>query len=519
MPVTGVLTPQELEATIDTPAFGAAEQKVFTENVIPERAPTPFAPMAEGLRGVLETAGEAPFQSTMFPGGPLSQVAGVVVDPFAKALTGEPMNALELGEVAGGFGLQGGRIAQRGLTHLANSPTLTRRSRVVGPGPEYGFPDQTVQSMSDRGLPVDWYQGGKPVQLLAMGKEAMSSLGRSIVNSNDYKLMSQYGISPEVAKDYKRMFALEDELIAKGDTKALDVLRNEYVSQFKYNADVMMRRNPEAAPELSKYLYTNQTRTKASDLRDSGLPIAKLFGDKLDMPVEAIRSHISTFAADAGSFGDKNIVMSGSRFAHPMTEPVIQKFGPADGGLSAIRVLRSMPSGVQRTWPNIEKAARTGSFKSDVNISALRESVVDSDGYISFGGRSLSKDRQYGHYNYRVIVDKSSDTAYIVHMDEMKLGTGVKPIDKAMNMGGDESLGIEISKIKIGDGKMTAQGMEPMSGAVGYREAAPQVRQAVESAMADKASIADRFELYLKNLARGAQAYTAYKISSGDESP
>ena len=59
MPVAGLLTPQELEATIDTPAIGPAESKVFTADVVGSRPRTLLAPASEAVAEYLPRVTES----------------------------------------------------------------------------------------------------------------------------------------------------------------------------------------------------------------------------------------------------------------------------------------------------------------------------------------------------------------------------------------------------------------------------------------------------------------------------
>lgn len=512
MPVTGLLTSEELQATIDTPALGPAESLLLESNAIPQREPSPFAPLAEGFMGALDTAGKAPFESAMFPGGPLSEyVVKPIAEPISKVFTGEPINVGEFGELMAGGAAAVGKVAKGGLSFLQKPLGISRNQKVAdalgneayfGPGAEHtrkwleseGFtPEQIVNRM-------DWYKGGMGNQLTMMGAEVFNTLGRTLFSPKNDKLLNKYGIAPHIADDYRRMFALEDEM-GKGAPR-LNQLKNEMLSQLKYNLDVMIRRDPDAVPEIADLFFTNRMPVKADDLRNSGLPIKKLFGDQLDMPIDAIRDHIGEFAARAGTFGDKTIQMSGTRFSQGPKQMMQHTAGMKNNpARMAYDVIRRMPEGIPRTLDNIIATARKEKFsdKRSVDISKLMEDSVDTGGYLSFGGRSLGIDRLYGNYNWRLIIDKKTGEGYMVMMDEMKLGVSSKRVNNALQYGGDESLGIDIIKL---DNKLNAQGLN-FSPAPDYKTTSPIIREYVEKAQADPPTATEQLQFMLK---RAAQA-------------
>ena len=89
---------------------------------LPERPPTLLAPAAEVVMEGLDRAGTAPFQSAMFPGGPVSKyVTAPIAEPAYKILTGQPMNFGETAlSLAGGI-KAAGAMASSGLSFLQKS--------------------------------------------------------------------------------------------------------------------------------------------------------------------------------------------------------------------------------------------------------------------------------------------------------------------------------------------------------------------------------------------------------------
>jgi len=514
---------------------------------IPERPPTLLAPVSQAVSDYIPKVTES-LQEAI---GPIAQVPGVLAqgmyDPINKALTGQEMSVIDM--PVPGAGLLAGtrRLGRESLTQAQQSLGITRRDRVVdvmkGPGgetPELGYPNLGAQryvddmradgvSKKDIEQGMSWYQKGKGVQLTLMGEEMMDTLAKTLFSPSNKKLLDKYGIAPHIRADYERMLALDAEgLLGSSNNTRVKQLRNEMLSQLKYNLDVMIRRDPDNVPEIASMFYTNTASTTAKDLSSSGIPIKKLFGDKLDMPVDAIRDHIGVFAAQAGSFGDKTIKMSGSRFSHlphtPFAGPgsMTKKNRPDNVGRMAYDVIRDLPEGTPITLDNILKHARSRKWsdKRAVNIGRLRDESVDSGGYLSFGGRSLGEDRQYGHYNWRLIVDKQTGEGYMVMMDEMKLGLGVKPIDRALQAGGDESLGIDIVKL---DKNMSAQGIS-LTGAPSHMESVPAIRQYVEEAKADVPTVQEQIGFWLKRVGQGIAAteggrLAAYYLHSNKPAP
>jgi len=514
---------------------------------IPERPPTLLAPVSQAVSDYIPKVTES-LQEAI---GPIAQVPGVLAqgmyDPINKALTGQEMSVIDM--PVPGAGLLAGtrRLGRESLTQAQQSLGITRRDRVVdvmkGPGgetPELGYPslgsqryvdDMRADGVSKKDIEqgMSWYQKGKGVQLTLMGEEMMDTLAKTLFSPSNKKLLDKYGIAPHIRADYERMLALDAEgLLGSSNNTRVKQLRNEMLSQLKYNLDVMIRRDPDNVPEIASMFYTNTASTTAKDLASSGIPIKKLFGDKLDMPVDAIRDHIGVFAAQAGSFGDKTIKMSGSRFSHlphtPFAGPgsMTKKNRPDNVGRMAYDVIKDLPEGTPITLDNILKHARSRKWsdKRAVNIGRLRDESLDSGGYLSFGGRSLGEDRQYGHYNWRLIVDKKTGEGYMVMMDEMKLGLGVKPIDRALQAGGDESLGIDIVKL---DKKLSAEGIS-LTGAPSHTESVPAIRQYVEEAKADVPTTQEQIGFWLKRVGQGIAAteggrLAAYYLHSNKPAP
>ena len=514
---------------------------------IPERPPTLLAPVSQAVSDYIPKVTES-LQEAI---GPIAQVPGLlaqgIYDPINKALTGQEMSVIDLPVPGAGAVAGTKRLVRESLTPAQQSLGITRRDRVVdvmkgpeGETPELGYPNLGAQryvddmradgvSKKDIEQGMSWYQKGKGVQLTLMGEEMMDTLAKTLFSPSNKKLLDKYGIAPHIREDYERMLALDAEgLLGSSNNTRVKQLRNEMLSQLKYNLDVMIRRDPDNVPEIASMFYTNTASTTAKDLASSGIPIKKLFGDKLDMPVDAIRDHIGVFAAQAGSFGDKTIKMSGSRFSHlphtPFAGPgsMTKKNRPDNVGRMAYDVIRDLPEGTPITLDNILKHARSRKWsdKRAVNIGRLRDESVDSGGYLSFGGRSLGEDRQYGHYNWRLIVNKQTGEGYMVMMDEMKLGLGVKPIDRALQAGGDESLGIDIVKL---DKNMSAQGIS-LTGAPSHMESVPTIRKYVEEAKADVPTTQEQIGFWLKRVGQGIAAteggrLAAYWLHSNKPAP
>ena len=514
---------------------------------IPERPPTLLAPVSQAVSDYIPKVTES-LQGAI---GPIAQVPGLlaqgIYDPINKALTGQEMSVIDLPVPGAGAVAGAKRLVRESLTPAQQSLSITRRDRVVdvmkgpeGETPELGYPslgsqryvdDMRADGVSKKDIEqgMSWYQKGKGVQLTLMGEEMMDTLAKTLFSPSNKKLLDKYGIAPHIRADYERMLALDAEgLLGSSNNTRVKQLRNEMLSQLKYNLDVMIRRDPDNVPEIASMFYTNTASTTAKDLASSGIPIKKLFGDKLDMPVDAIRDHIGVFAAQSGSFGDKAIKMSGSRFSHlphtPFAGPgsMTKKNRPDNVGRMAYDVIKDLPEGTPITLDNILKHARSRKWsdKRAVNIGRLRDESLDSGGYLSFGGRSLGEDRQYGHYNWRLIVDKKTGEGYMVMMDEMKLGLGVKPIDRALQAGGDESLGIDIVKL---DKNMSAQGIS-LTGAPSHTESVPAIRQYVEEAKADVPTTQEQIGFWLKRVGQGIAAteggrLAAYALHSNKPAP
>ena len=514
---------------------------------IPERPPTLLAPVSQAVSDYIPKVTES-LQGAI---GPIAQVPGVlaqgIYDPINKALTGQEMSVIDLPVPGAGAVAGTKRLVRESLTPAQQSLGITRRDRVVdvmkgpeGKTPELGYPslgsqryvdDMRADGVSKKDIEqgMSWYQKGKGVQLTLMGEEMMDTLAKTLFSPANKKLLDKYGIAPHIREDYERMLALDAEgLLGSSNNTRVKQLRNEMLSQLKYNLDVMIRRDPDNVPEIASMFYTNTASTTAKDLASSGIPIKKLFGDKLDMPVDAIRDHIGVFAAQSGSFGDKAIKMSGSRFSHlphtPFAGPgsMTKKNRPDNVGRMAYDVIKDLPEGTPITLDNILKHARSRKWsdKRAVNIGRLRDESLDSGGYLSFGGRSLGEDRQYGHYNWRLIVDKKTGEGYMVMMDEMKLGLGVKPIDRALQAGGDESLGIDIVKL---DKNMSAQGIS-LTGAPSHMESVPTIRKYVEEAKADVPTTQEQIGFWLKRVGQGIAAteggrLAAYYLHSNKPAP
>lgn len=526
MPVTGVLTSDELKATIDTPAFGAAEQKVWDSPLIDERPATILAPISQAVADYIPKVTES-LQGAI---GPVAQVPGLLVEgayePVNKVLTGQPMSFGETATAAAELFPAAGALAKGTLTAAQKGLGITRRLRIMDPQGTQGFygpgSEFAVKRMEAMGFTpnqirdrLDWYRGGQPAQLGLMGTEMMDTFARTFFSPGNDKLLQKYGIAPHIADDYRRMFELEDAMDLNGTKwQNRDMLYNEMLSQLKYNLDVMIRRDPDAVPEIADLFYTNRMAVKASDLSDSGLPIKKLFGGQLDMSADAIRDHIGVHAAKAGTFGERTIQLSGTRFSHlptsMMSGPGSMKDNP---GRMAYDVIRRMPDDMPRTLENIFDTARKETFsdKRVVDVSKLRENAVDSGGFISFGGRSLGADRQFGNYDWRLVINKKNGEGYMVMMDEMKLGMDKKIVNDILQYGGDESLGIDIIPL---DKNLEAKMGPSLTGAVGHKEASPMIREYVEKAKADKPTIADQFQFVLKRAAQSAGAYEAYKLGN-----
>ena len=519
----------------------------FDDPAIPERPAMLLAPVSQAISDYIPKVTES-LQGAI---GPIAQVPGLlaqgIYDPINKALTGQEMSVIDLPIPGAGLLAGAKRLGRESLTQAQQSLGITRRDRVVdvlkteeGKAPELGYPNlgsqRYVDDMRADGLSkkdieqgMSWYQRGKGVQLTLMGEEMMDTLAKTLFSPSNKKLLDKYGIAPHIREDYERMLALDAEgLLGSSNNTRVNQLRNEMLSQLKYNLDVMIRRDPDNVPEIASMFYTNTTSTTAKDLASSGIPIKKLFGDKLDMPVDAIRDHIGVFAAQAGSFGDKTIKMSGSRFSHLPSAPfagpgaMTKKNRPDNVGRMAYDVIRDLPEGTPITLDNILKHARSRKWsdKRAVNIGRLRDESLDSGGYLSFGGRSLGEDRQYGHYNWRLIVNKQTGEGYMVMMDEMKLGLGVKPIDRALQAGGDESLGIDIVKL---DKNMSAQGIS-LTGAPSHMESVPTIRKYVEEAKADVPTTQEQIGFWLKRVGQGIAAteggrLAAYALHSNKPAP
>ena len=519
----------------------------FDDPAIPERPAMLLAPVSQAISDYIPKVTES-LQGAI---GPIAQIPGVlaqgIYDPINKFITGQEMTAIDLPIPGAGLLAGAKRLGRESLTQAQQSLGITRRDRVVdvlkteeGKAPELGYPnlgsqryvdDMRADGVSNKDIEkgMSWYQGGKGVQLTLMGEEMMDTLAKTLFSPANKKLLDKYGIAPHIREDYERMLALDAEgLLGSSNNTRVNQLRNEMLSQLKYNLDVMIRRDPDNVPEIASMFYTNTTSTTAKDLASSGIPIKKLFGDKLDMPVDAIRDHIGVFAAQAGSFGDKTIKMSGSRFSHLPSAPfagpgaMTSKYRQDNVGRMAYDVIRDLPEGTPITLDNILKHARSRKWsdKRAVNIGRLRDESLDSGGYLSFGGRSLGEDRQYGHYNWRLIVNKQTGEGYMVMMDEMKLGLGVKPIDRALQAGGDESLGIDIVKL---DKNMSAQGIS-LTGAPSHMESVPTIRKYVEEAKADVPTTQEQIGFWLKRVGQGIAAteggrLAAYALHSNKPAP
>ena len=519
----------------------------FDDPAIPERPAMLLAPVSQAISDYIPKVTES-LQGAI---GPIAQVPGVlaqgIYDPINKFITGQEMAAIDLPIPGAGLLAGAKRLGRESLTQAQQSLGITRRDRVVdvlkteeGKAPELGYPNLGAQryvddmradgvSKKDIEKGMSWYQGGKGVQLTLMGEEMMDTLAKTLFSPANKKLLDKYGIAPHIREDYERMLALDAEgLLGSSNNTRVNQLRNEMLSQLKYNLDVMIRRDPDNVPEIASMFYTNTTSTTAKDLASSGIPIKKLFGDKLDMPVDAIRDHIGVFAAQAGSFGDKTIKMSGSRFSHLPSAPfagpgaMTKKNRPDNVGRMAYDVIKKLPEGTPITLDNILKKARSHKWTDErpVNIGRLRDESLDSGGYLSFGGRSLGEDRQYGHYNWRLIVNKKTGEGYMVMMDEMKLGLGVKPIDRALQAGGDESLGIDI--VKLGK-NLKAEGIS-LTGAPSHMESVPTIRKYVEEAKADVPTTQEQIGFWLKRVGQGIAAteggrLAAYWLHSNKPAP
>jgi hypothetical protein len=480
--------------------------------IVPDRPETLLGPASQAIADYIPKVTES-LQDAI---GPIAQVPGLLAEgayePVNKVLTGQPLQFMDM-PVVGVGGAGANAAVKGGLTTAQQALGITRRTRIMdtaGTQGFYGPGSSTAEKIvrwrgkgqhSDKEVAkrLDWYKSGQLPQLTLMGTEVMNTLARTLFSPKNDKLLNRYGIAPHIAEDYRRMFDLEDEMVDAGKKvkwQNKDQLYNEMLSQLKYNLDVMIRRDPDSVPEIANLFYANKTATTAKDLSLSGLPIKKLFGNELDMPTNAVRDHISEFAAKSGTFGDKTIQMSGTRFSHL---PTSMMYGPSaindnSTGRMAYDVIRKMSDDTPRTMDNIINTARNNEFGRSINISQLMEDSVDSGGYISFGGRSLGQDRQFGNYDWRLIIDKKTGEGYMVMMDEMKLGMKSKMVNNALQYGGDESLAIDIVKL---DNRLEAKGPS-ITPAVGHKEASPIVRDYVEQAQADPPTPAEQLQFMLK---------------------
>ena len=550
-----ILNPEDylLQSPTDTPDTGYWDQEV-----IGRRPEIPVAgPIAGFAKNVLGDMQSNPY-SGMFglQGKMIGSIGEAILDPAIKVAQGDPLTRFDVTELAATGPLAAAKSLKAGkdaITRAQLTPDITRRGKVSGQSPSLSG------NLFERlGVPTDWYAGGMPANLVMMAEDVIGNSVRRSFSPKAMIDMRDYGMSANVSSDFDRAFKLEDSLLsqyATADTKTkrriqrdLALNRNEYVSQAKHMIDVLMRRQPDhplLASEFKRMLYPRTILTNAPRMQATGADVMKVFDGKLPMSTEAALVHISKPAIKSTDVYGRPINLSLSRWNSSIGSDAFnirsqekvkevadvsrgQNKPRFSGALAATNLLKDMPLSIPRTAENVLKWAEENPIKlsggktgAKVDVDKLKDSIVEGEGFISFGGRVLGQDRQYANYDWRVIVDQGTGRAYFVQYDEMRLGSGNKMFDRALNPGGQESLGIDFMDAGvIGDGKganVKDYDFTEAGKAIGMGKAdvASNVRATIQKAQSAEPTLLDVAKTYAKTGVRGAPL--GYYLFGDDE--
>ena len=163
-----------------------------------------------------------------------------------------------------------------------------------------------------------------------------------------------------------------------------------------------------------------------------------------------------------------------------------------------------------------------------VDVNQLINSATISDGYISFGGRTLGQDRLFAHYDTIFLIKEGSlGDGYMFVNDNMKLGFG-KNVDKLVDSP-TEFVGVDLINMTKADGKIgAAQSTDPSAawlarGNKSQTEVAGEIKRVMEERFAAPATTKDKVKTVGKAAAVTAKgAGSLYPIAEliwGDDSP
>jgi len=124
----------------------------------------------------------------------------------------------------------------------------------------------------------------------------------------------------------------------------------------------------------------------------------------------------------------------------------------------------SLPKNWRKLFRSRSLKKRADAYRDNpkMDINSLYDGMEETDGFLSFDGRILAQDRLFANLNQRVIIDKKTGDAYLMSYDELRQGTGSGTIDKVLNAGTAEGIGLDIAQIRRTP-KGTLAGDTPLS--------------------------------------------------------
>ena len=360
-------------------------------------------------------------------------------------------------------GLKG--AAERGMGGMAGDLYLARMKRAEAEGDGGG------------GLDIPWYQGGKYAQVAQMPLEVAKSALTKVFAPKAAYLSETYGLGPITAKELGRLEGVMDQS-KLNSAKYLEAFNTKLIPRIEYyqsqgmtRRDARKRANKELKVgegkelweskkeadkviktawneyfnEIAKVMATERMYSPDSKrlknleegLLQQIFPTSKIasFDDVLknpqllpiggDIDSKAL-GHVVPFIGNHLDVKGKNI--------HWVTKPLE---GAEGAGTRASAIASRLDKdglntnayyAVHQAFPRITLPLTKAKILKAVeeigghNLKTLEKTLVEKDGYISFGTTSLTPDRLLATMNHRFVIDPNTGSGVLVNYDHYQLG-------------------------------------------------------------------------------------------------
>jgi len=352
-------------------------------------------------------------------------------------------------------------------------------------------------------------------------------------------LYRKHGISDSQKKEFERAFNWDDATRANHRAN-----QNEIISNAQYIESILQKyfpNNTAFADDFKKVLFPKTVQTHGSSMMESALPVRKILDTGFSSN-EDVLTHISRPIVGSLGLQGKKVILNSKHWNEPNQMDRIRRSVGRSPSNDMLNIIDEMPRDVPLTWENLQAQILKHNDRISTDLVALERKIMDSmprtkngklrknwessfankleearvsyqskfgggnryiriddvmkdmqetDGFLSFGGRSLGEDRLLGNYNHRLIVDKNTGEIFILKYDEMRQGTHSATMDWMMNAGTPETVAIDIIPFTRNAKGGYKQG-NSVAKVMTQAEQAQEVRKGMEQMMGYESTLGDR---------------------------